>query len=76
MPPKPGKMPSSTSGSPICVRGSSLAMRESQASASSVPPPRHTPSIAATVGQRQRREPAERGVRAAHDQRQHLRADR
>ena len=45
-------MPSITSGKPICVCGSSEAMRESHASASSVPPPRHTPSIAASVGAR------------------------
>ena len=51
LPPKPGKIPSSTSGRPIWVCGSSLATLESQANASSVPPPRHTPSIAATVGQ-------------------------
>ncbi len=49
-PPNPGTIPSSTSGNPIWVRGSSLAIRESHASVNSAPPPRHTPSIAATVG--------------------------
>ena len=48
VPPKPGKMPSFTSGKPIfAVADMTL---KSHARASSVPPPRQTPLIAATRG--------------------------
>ena len=43
-------MPICTSGSPILVAESLQATRQSHASVSSVPPPTHTPWIAATVG--------------------------
>jgi hypothetical protein len=49
VPPHAGKMPSFTSGSPICAFGESDMTRQSQLSASSQPPPRQAPSIAATV---------------------------
>ena len=53
VPPAPGTRPSITSGSPIDVFGSSEATRYRHARASSVPPPRQVPWIAATTGTRQ-----------------------
>ncbi len=50
VPPKPGMMPSFTSTRPMLVLGLSVAMRWVHARASSRPPPRHTPSMAATEG--------------------------
>ena len=49
-PPQAGRIPSCVSGRPIFVDLSSEATRQSQASASSQPPPRQTPLIAATDG--------------------------
>ena len=48
VPPELGMMPISTSGSPNIAAES--AIRKSHASASSNPPPRHHPRIAAMVG--------------------------
>ena len=48
VPPDPGTTPRMTSGSPSCAVGA--AMRQRQASASSRPPPRHAPLIAAMTG--------------------------
>src|SRR5579862_1861357 len=48
VPPRPGCSPSKTSGKPKLA--SSMAMRKSQASATSSPPPRQKPWITATVG--------------------------
>ena len=48
VPPAPGMMPSVTSGRPTTAPG--LAMRASQPSASSKPPPRAAPCSAATTG--------------------------
>ena len=48
VPPKPGRMPSFTSGNPTTA--ASNARRKSVASANSKPPPKATPLIAATVG--------------------------
>ena len=50
VPPHPGRMPSFTSGRPMEMEGSSAATRDLHASASSSPPPRQSPLIAATVG--------------------------
>ncbi|MQM39778.1 hypothetical protein KBTX_03810 [wastewater metagenome] len=52
VPPPPGNSPSWTSGRPSRVWPASVQMRASQAMASSSPPPRQTPSIAATTGTR------------------------
>ncbi len=49
-PSAPGSSPSCTSGRPTAVFPSSDATRPWQASASSKPPPRHGPWIAATIG--------------------------
>ena len=49
VPPHAGKIPSFTSGNPICERGESDITRQSQLMAISQPPPRQAPSIAATV---------------------------
>ena len=49
MPPNPGIMPNCTSGSPSCVFSLSETAMKSQAKASSNPPPKATPSIAAIV---------------------------
>ncbi|BAK12063.1 hypothetical protein PAJ_1983 [Pantoea ananatis AJ13355] len=50
VPPDPGSSPNCTSGRPIRVLSSSEQMRALQASASSSPPPRQAPWIAATTG--------------------------
>ncbi len=50
VPPPPGKRPSSTSGRPSFVFGSRVATRSRQATATSRPPPRQAPWIAATTG--------------------------
>lgn len=58
VPPQPGNIPIFTSGQPIDVVGLSATTRRSHQLASSTPPPRQTPSMAATVtkGSRARRE--------------------
>ena len=50
VPPKPGRMPSLTSGRPNMVLAWALAIRAWQANASSSPPPRQAPSTATTNG--------------------------
>ena len=50
VPLKPGKMPSFTSGKPMRVPSSRVAMRQWQASASSSPPPRQKPWMQHTTG--------------------------
>ncbi len=49
-PPQPGTIPSWISGSPMRSSGRSETAIQVEASASSVPPPRQVPRIAATVG--------------------------
>ena len=49
VPPQAGKIPSLTSGSPICALGLSDITRQSQEMAISHPPPSAAPLIAATV---------------------------
>src|SRR5579862_1628670 len=49
-PPQAGTIPRRTSGSPMRVSARSLATRQVEASAISVPPPSATPRMAATVG--------------------------
>ena len=50
VPLKPGNIPSFTSGKPMRVASSRVAMRQWQASASSRPPPRQKPWMQHTTG--------------------------